>query len=876
MSLGSFTSAKTSGDTFLDSFSNDIIIKTSNAEQRILLGFASNVNSVLRLGASNAWFGWSNAAFSNMGTFHVTSNADIEHMLYSSNVYIGTPNSFSHSNFQLYCTGNGRIAGDLYVDGSITSITTEVQITDQLEINNMGTGTSLIVNQDGAQAVAEFNQTGNRIMTIANNTYVAIGSQQPEAKLDVAGDSIQRGSITCSNVYASNIGITSLTTSNLFMGGNLIIDNTGIVTNSNFIPSLDATKIIGGDSATYSFSSNYIRDRNIVTAKMESNISLGGKVFVDGFVNVGYSASNYTTIAASTNAYRMQINHGDIVVCGSNNFAATAHQARINIGDCNYFIAASKDVGMLFQTANTPYQYPMFLEDTTGYLGLGTVDPTENLHVIGNAKFANDVYVLNNLSVNTSNAAEAFHVASGNARFDSNAYIMASLAVASSNPTETLEVAGANNAKLGSNLYVMSSIGVNTSNPLARFHVQDGAALIKETRNNVASTLTLQHTDIPGFTMQQEATGKVSIVNTHNTIDIFALSNVAFSTTNGGSNVERLRIKSTGQIGVGTVTPNVSSLIHVYDAENSSNAQLRLQNHQGYSLVLGQSPGQGSAYISTECNLNMAFVTNNYERARITSNGDLGIGTAAPSATCHIHSASNNFNVSFKLSDADNTLLIAKASTQDCSIFNASPSNALVFGTSNIERFRIDAEGNVGIAKAPLGDRLEVDGNIRAASGTVGPMMMLLPPISYTDVPIGSLLVLDNTLEAGNEVSSSTWRPLFYSPSFLYNNQSGESMEWTSARLVFRGMSLSTLDDEETTMIVKEFYYNRSPQYADLTPTFTFSNMNKEYGYVTCVTPWFTQTTTDVRHLAIQVVGSTYNSTYRFGSVYIQYRSFIG
>lgn len=875
MSLGTFTSAKTLGDTFTDSSNNDIIIRTSNVDQRLLLGFSSNVNSLMRIGSSNVWLGWSNTNFSNMGTFNVTSNATVNHTLYSSNVYVGTANTFTNSNFMFFCSGSGRIEGDLVINGTVTNVNTNVNVTDQFLVNNFGTGPALIVNQDGGQAVANFTQNNTLVATIANNTFLGIGSNLPQAKLDVQGNSIQRGSVTCSNVYASNVDIMSLTLSNIFVAGNLFMtiesNTTPLIQRSNFIPYLDATKIIGGDSSNYSFSSNFIRDRNIISWKLASNLSLGGRTFMDGFVNIGYSTSNYVLIGTTSNPYRLQVSDGDALIWGSNNFATTAQQARLNLGDSNYFISASKNVGMLFQVSNT--SYPMALTTSNGFLGLGIVDPTENLHVIGNAKFASNIYVLNAIGINTSNPQEDLHLTLGNAKLDSNLYVLNSISVRSSNPTEALEVTGSNNAKFGSNAYVMSRIGVFTSNPTQRFHIQDGAALINETRASVRSSLYIQYSNLNWFTLQQDSNGVAYIQNTQSTLQQYSLSNTTFFSVDGGSNTERVRINGVGQVGIGHSNPNPSSTMHIRDMNNASNAQLRIENFQGYCMTLGQFPSLGNTYLSTECNLNMSFHTNDYERFRITSNGLFGLGTSNPLSILHLYSPSNNYDMTVRIADSTNTtgLQITKASTQDCMIMNTQ-STYLAFGTSNTERIRIDMQGKMGVGLSAVGDRLEVSGNIRSSSGTVGPMIMLLPPISYTDVPVGSLLVLDNTIEAGNEISNSTWRALYNSPSFLYNNQSGETMSWTSARLIFRGMSMTLSNDDITTMVVKEFYHNRSPQYSNITPTFTLSNMSRDRGYVTSVTPWFTQQVNDVRHLAVAVQASTYNSLYRFGSVYIQYR----
>jgi hypothetical protein len=660
--LGAFTSAKTAGDTFIDALSNDLIIRTNTQAQRMLFGFSSNNTSLLRMGASNVNIGWSNITTSNLGTMSITSNITVNHIAYSSNVYIGTANTYTHSNFKLYIAGNARLDGDLYVNGTITNINTNVNVTDQFLVQNTGTGPALIVNQYGAQPVALYNLDSNQVFAIDHTSFVAIGSNIPLSKLDVQGSLIVRGNITTSNIYASNIVPTSLTTSNIFMNNMLIVDHTGLIQNSNFIPFLDATKIVGGDSATYSFSSNFIRQRNIITSKIESNVSLGGAVFLDGFVHIGSNTSNFQT------AHRLLVSRGDVLLQGSNNFVAPGDQARLNLGNNSTFIASAKDVGLLFQTSNAPSAYPMILTNDLGRLGVGILDPTEQFHLIGNAKVTSNVYVLNAIGVNTSNPSEALTVSLGN-------------------------------AKVSSNLYALNAIGVGASNPSG-----------------------------PGLWL--------------------------------------------------------------------GHTQIKIQHSSNEPCIFRQN-----------------------------SNGQLSI-TAN----------SNDVNIYCK--------------------------DTVTIGFNNATTAFVDIKGNVK----------------SWAQGSHGPMIMLLPPITYTDVPIGGLIVLDNTIEAGNDTAiQQGYRGLFSggASGFLSSahNFSGEDIRWNEARIVFRGMSLTYSNNETTALKVKEYYYDRVPQYEDLTTAFTLSNKSREFGYTTVITPWFTQNTSNVRHLAIEVVNATYNSPFRFGSVYIQFRA---
>jgi hypothetical protein len=151
----------------------------------------------------------------NAGTFTSTNNMTLEPQ--GSVSTVGTVN----------------IKGSLTVDGSINftgdfiRTDTNVQITEQLDISNNGTGTALIARQHGSADVAEFYDDNTLAMVIkgggaANGSgyvgYVGIGTNAPGEKLEVNG-----------NIYINN-GLTGTT-----QGGKLIFDNTHSTTGPNKI-----------------------------------------------------------------------------------------------------------------------------------------------------------------------------------------------------------------------------------------------------------------------------------------------------------------------------------------------------------------------------------------------------------------------------------------------------------------------------------------------------------------------------------------------------------------------------------------------------------------------------------------------------------------
>ena len=365
--LASFQYAKTTADIFQNARSNDIILRGYSSNQNILIGFGSNVASTFCLG------------YSNLSMDKAT--------VYASNVSVGT--NTTNSNFQLYVAGSTRIEGDLLVNGVTTTLNTDLKVTERFTVSNNGTGPALEVIQYGAQPLAVFKDDNIVAMSVVDGGYVCIGSNaNPSTKLDVEGSATIRGNIFTSNISGSNITLVAnvttcnLNTSNVIINNQVIIGSNGIITNSNLIPPLITSNIVAGQ-----FTSNFILDDNIVSSKLASNLVLKG------------------TTTFSSN---ISISNGDLLIKGSNNFVSTGDQARLYLGSNAYLIGASKDVGLIMQVPGTVY--PFVLENNSGYVGLGVMDPQENLHVYGNAKIEGSHYVMTNLGVGNSNPSFKLHV----------------------------------------------------------------------------------------------------------------------------------------------------------------------------------------------------------------------------------------------------------------------------------------------------------------------------------------------------------------------------------------------------------------------------------------------------------------------------------
>ena len=797
MMLASFQPARSNASIFIDSLCNDILLQGHSAEQRILFGFGSNNQSVINISKSNL-------SIPNGG-------------FYASNIGIGVYSPTT--DWRLHVNGSARIEGDLMVNGTMTYLNTDVQVTDQFSISNAGTGPALLVTQTGTQPIVEFRDDDKVVFKVVDGGFVTIGSNDPATKLDVEGDTTVRGTIFTSNITTSNIQTNSLSSvisrsfttitsnlysSNLIINNQVIIDSNGIITNSNFLPPLNTSNIVAGQ-----FTSNFIQNDEIISSKLASNLVLKGTTTM---------SSNVT------------VSNGNILILGSNNFTSTGHQARLYLGSNDYLIAASKDVGMVFQVPGTTY--PIILENNTGFLGLGTMDPQENLHVHLNAKVDGSQYVMTSLGVGTSNPIKTVDIV-GTTRVSDNVYLLNDLHIQSND--------GPWSTQSGRQLYMRYATSTGKD-----------AAIIQSIDR---SSLTLYNMGIEG-------------------------SNIAIGGSNSLSNPS-IYVQSGGRVGLGTTLP--TEILQV-TGKIYGDTQILGNSNDSQTVPSFAFKEDSNTGIFHPSNDTLGFTTAGNEKMRIDTIGNVGIGTSNASykldVVGDVHVPNNNAFIAgntsglIRLTSANNNTYIQSG------LSNSSNSAApLIFSTINnsTEWARFDSNGKFGLGKSNPVYQLDIVGdvyassNIRSSAGTLGPTFTLIPDGAYADVIIGGKLALNSTLEAGNPASNASM-PLFYGNSYIYQDASGENMAWNQARLLFRGCPL-VVASSTSDFTIQDFISTRTPQYSNITSTFTLSNPGRDIGYVTYATPWFPSSSTEARSLALNLIANSSSSIFRIGQVKIQFRT---
>lgn len=154
----------------------------------------------------------------------------------------------------------------------------------------------------------------------------------------------------------------------------------------------------------------------------------------------------------------------------------------------------------------------------------------------------------------------------------------------------------------------------------------------------------------------------------------------------GGS--ERLRIDTSGNVGIGTSSPTQKLQV-----ESSSDVTIQLTKTGVASFTLTNN-GTSGTVLNVE-SVPMIFNTSNTERMRITSGGNVGIGTTSPSYQLHVvNGGGNSESVLAQYGSGTRALIGAYSNEVAIKAFNGT-NDVMSFYTGASERMRITSGGDL-------------------------------------------------------------------------------------------------------------------------------------------------------------------------------------
>ena len=334
---------------------------------------------------------------------------------------------------------------------------------------------------------------------------------------------------------------------------------------------------------------------------------------------------------------------------------------------------------------------------TGGSVGIGTNNPAEALEVYGDARFK---------APDGSHGIELF----------SDIGSLGYQRIISWNRTtsvyENLSI-GANDLIIGPNferLRITSAgkVGIGLTNPEVLLHLQESNA---DPFNTIITHLKLNNAGGNGGSGSriELKTGAArcwiqSFIDGGNSNSGGAL--IFGTPSSGGLGTERLRINSAGSVGIGTDNPGQSlDVVGKINVQDSSDARLLLKVAGTNVGALQASAGAITLYGASSSNV-IKLQTGGQERLRVSTGGDVGIGTDNPGTKLDVfggvrsNNDSENFQVYASNGFTRGTLQVSPGGNglDLKSTFNNSGyiSASTISGGALYERLRITSDGKFG------------------------------------------------------------------------------------------------------------------------------------------------------------------------------------
>ncbi|MBI1856885.1 hypothetical protein HYS01_01295, partial [Candidatus Saccharibacteria bacterium] len=367
----------------------------------------------------------------------------------------------------------------------------------------------------------------------------------------------------------------------------------------------------------------------------------------------------------------------------------------------------------------------LLLQTAGGNVGIGTASPTTKLQVTTTGSGNQDVARFTNID-GGGRGLIIGAAGSGGYNYIKASGTSSSLQFQNEAGTTTMTLTDAN------------SVGIGTTSPAEALHISQA--------NGAGDTSLV----IQNFATTDGETAELKFRTTTSTTDFAKIwtertggstAKLNFGTLNNTFGT-RMTIDASGKVGIGTTSPDM-----LIDLENADTNETGIElNNTSVGGKQWRIRTLGSGTAGRVGNLSIRNITDNVNPIEITTTGNVGIGTTAPTEALVVNSSSANTASLLRSLAGGNPILGAGVGRIQFGSANSSTftqyigaditgvatqawtagtnqGTALTFSTApnnsitRAERLRIDQNGNVGIGETAPGAKLQVN---TGAVGTIG------------------------------------------------------------------------------------------------------------------------------------------------------------
>jgi hypothetical protein len=608
---------------------------------------------------------------------------------------------------QLYRTSTAAAAPTA---GNLAAGELAINLTDEKLFFKNAAGTVKVLATSGASTVGgsntqvQYNNNGvlgGSANFVFDGTNVGVGTASPASKLDIGSGDLRFSSTgqriignMSSGTLTNRLAFQS-STLNTSTGVHAIPNGSSVV--SGFRAESDSA-FTNGQFA--SMDVNGGTDVRITSGIRGSGTYVPLTFYTNGAESMRITSAGNVGIGTASPSSKLNILDGDIEVsasAGGNtllSFNGTTASLTVN----------SVSAPLVFGTSSTE----RMRITSAGNVGIGTASPVTRLHVSqsNSGNYASVVLL--------SNSADAAADRTG---------IYGSPASGTANPyrggitfwpgsSGSVSIHAGNNATPGAGEAIRidgtnGNVGIGTSSPSAKLTVSGQTVRIAFGTSNT-----------------NELFPTYSFYNTTNSVELASIVSgtgsaanngvLTFNTASSGTNAERMRIDSNGNVAIGTAATS-SALCVARGAGVAAAISLRGGNvAEASEFWVAQGSGGTEAYLYNRANGPMIFGTNNTERMRINSSGELSLQNG------NIYGPNGNTGgISVYGGAAFNTGAGITLTGQS----NANPNNIIFTTGAYVERARIDSSGNLLVGTTTADNRLTVSVSSSGAAASVASLV---------------------------------------------------------------------------------------------------------------------------------------------------------